>query len=97
MATYITLLKYTSQGIKNIKESPGRVDASRKAYKAAGAELKQFYLAMGRYDAVVISEAPDDDTVAKLALAIGAQGNVSTETLRVFTEDEFRKIVASLP
>jgi len=67
MATYISLIKYTKEGIANIKESPDRLDAAKKAFKAMGAELKQWYLVMGQYDAVVISEAPDDETVAKLA------------------------------
>ncbi len=52
---------------------------------------------MGRYDAVVIAEGPDDETAAKLALAIGSQGNVRTETLRAFTEKEYLKIIAALP
>ncbi len=97
MATYITLLKFTQQGIKDIKNAPARLDNARKAYSAAGASLKSFYLTMGRYDAVVVSEAPNDETVAKLALSTGALGNVTTETLRAYTEDEYRKIVASLP
>jgi len=97
MATYITLLKYTQQGIKDIKNSPNRLDSARQAWKAAGGELKSFYLTMGRYDAVVVSELPDDASVARLALATGSQGNVTTETLRAFGEDEFRKIIASLP
>jgi uncharacterized protein with GYD domain len=96
MATYISFLKYTQQGAQNIKDSPKRLDAARKAYQAAGAKLKEFYLVMGRYDAVVVAEAPDEATVAKLALAVGALGNVRTETMRAFTEDEYRKIVASL-
>lgn len=62
-----------------------------------GAELKQWYLVMSQYDAVVISEGRDDDTVAKLLLVIGAQGNIKTETFRAFTEEEFRKIIAALP
>ena len=96
MPTYISFLKYTQQGAENIKDSPKRLDAARKAYQAAGAKLKDFYLVTGRYDAVVIAEAPDDATVAKLAMAVGALGNVRTETMRAFTEDEYRKIVASL-
>jgi uncharacterized protein with GYD domain len=52
---------------------------------------------MGRYDIVTISEAPDDAAVAKAALAVGSAGNVTTETLRAFTEDEDREIVAALP
>jgi uncharacterized protein with GYD domain len=90
------LLRYTQQGVEKIKESPARLDAAKKAFQAMGAELKQWYLVMGQYDAVV-GEAPDDETVAKLALAIGAQGSIRTETLRAFTEDEYRKIIAALP
>jgi uncharacterized protein with GYD domain len=97
MATYIVLLRYTQQGVEKIKESPARLDAAKKAFQAMGAELKQWYLVMGRYDAVVVGEAPDDETVAKLALAIGSQGSIRTETLRAFTEDEYRKIIAALP
>jgi uncharacterized protein with GYD domain len=96
MPTYISFLKYTQQGAQDIKDSPKRLDTARKAYQAAGATLKDFYLVIGRYDAVVIAEAPDDATVAKLAMAVGALGNVRTETMRAFTEDEYRKIVASL-
>lgn len=97
MATFISLLKYTEKGAAAIKESPARLDAAKKLFHSMGAELKQWYLVMGQYDAVVISEAPNDEVVAKLLLAIGALGNVSTQTLRAFTEDEFRKLVASLP
>ncbi len=97
MPTYISLIRYTDQGARNIKESPSRLDAAKKAFKSMGAELKQWYLALGRYDAVVISEGPDDETAAKLTLAISAQGNIRTETLRVFTEDEYRRLIAGLP
>lgn len=97
MPTYISLLRFTQQGIEKIKESPARLDRARQAFQAMGAELKAFYLVMGRYDAVVISEAPNDETVGKLVLMIGAQGNVRTETLRAFTEDEYRKMIAALP
>jgi uncharacterized protein with GYD domain len=97
MATYITLFRYTQQGITSIKQAPGRIDAARQAYRALGVELKALYLVMGRYDTVAIVEAPDDTTAAKAALSLAAQGNVSTETLRAFSEDEFRSIVADLP
>ena len=97
MATYISLVKYTEQGIADIKKSPNRLDEAKKAYKSMGAELKEFYLVTGQYDMVVIAEAPDDETVAKLALMIGSKGAVRTETLRAFPEAEYRKIIASLP
>ena len=97
MPTYISLIRYTDQGMRNIKESPKRLDAAKNAFKAVGGELKQWYLALGRYDAVVISEGPDDETAAKLMLAVGALGNVRSETMRVFTEEEYRKLIAALP
>jgi len=96
MATYVSLVRYTEQGIRNIKESPSRLDAAKKLFQAAGGELKQFYLAMGKYDIVIVAEAPDDETAARVTLSLGALGNVRTETLRVFGEAEFRKIVGSL-
>lgn len=97
MATFIILIRFTPQGIGSIKESPKRLEAAKQAFRAMGAELKQWYLVSGQYDAVVIGEAPDDETAMKLALLIGSQGNVRTETLRAFTEDEYRKIIGSLP
>lgn len=97
MPTYILLTNYTAQGIKNIKESPSRFDAAKKAIQSMGADIKQVFLTMGQYDLVLIAEAPDDETIAKFVLATGSLGNVSTQTLRAFTEDEFRKIVAGLP
>lgn len=97
MATYISLIKYTENGMANIKESPARLDSAKKLFQSMGAELKQWFLVLGEYDAVVISEGPDDDTVAKLLLTIGALGNIKTVTFRAFTEAEYRKIIASLP
>src|SRR5438132_4024293 len=96
MATYISLIKFTHQGVTSIKEGPARLDTGKETLKALGSELKAFYLTMGRYDIVTISEAPDDEAAAKVALAIGSAGNVSTETLRAFTEAEYREIVGAL-
>ena len=97
MPTYITLIKYTQKGIENIKQGPSRVDAARQAIEAAGGKMKEFYLTMGSYDAVSIGEAPDDAAYAKMILAIASKGNIQTETLRAFKEDEYRKIIADLP
>jgi uncharacterized protein with GYD domain len=62
-----------------------------------GSQLKDLYLVLGRYDLVAISEADDDEAAAKVALAIGSQGNVTTETMRAFTEDEYRRMASALP
>jgi uncharacterized protein with GYD domain len=97
MPTYISLLRYTQQGIAAVKQSPSRLDAAKEAYRRAGGELKSFHLTMGRFDAIVISELPDDVAAAKVALALGAQGNIRTETVRAFTEPEYRRVIGELP
>jgi uncharacterized protein with GYD domain len=97
MPTYITLLRYTQKGIESVKDSPARLDGAKKAFAAAGGGVKAFYLTTGQYDAIVISEFPDDQAMARAALAGGSQGFIRSETLRAFTEDEYRKIIASLP
>jgi len=96
MATYISLIKFTPQGIISIKDGPARLEAGKETLRTFGSELRAFYLTMGRYDIVTISEAPDDMAAAKVALAVGSAGNVSTETLRAFSEEEYREIVAAL-
>ena len=97
MPTYITLVNYTQKGVENVKESPQRLDAAKQAFKGVGAELKEFYLVMGRYDIILVTEAPNDEAVAKIALTLGSFGNVRTESFRAFKEDEYLEIVSSLP
>jgi uncharacterized protein with GYD domain len=96
MAKYISLVKYTAKGIENIKESPNRLDAVKQLCESMGAKVEGFYLTMGQYDIVYIMEAPDPETAAKILLTITSSGNVSTETLPAFPEDEYRKIISEL-
>src|SRR6516165_1450605 len=96
MSTYIILVRWTTQGLQKIKESPSRLEAGKKAFEAAGIKLKAFYMVMGRYDQVSIAEAPDDATMAKALLSLASQGNLQTVTLLVFTEDEYRKIISEI-
>ena len=96
MPKYVTLMRLTDQGIRDVKQSPTRLDRAKQALQAVGGELEAFYLAMGKYDAVIVSSAPNDEVVAKVLLQIGAGGNNRTETMRVFTEAEYRKIVGGL-
>ena len=97
MPTYIVMFKWTPQGLKDIKQSPSRLDAGRKAFERSGLKMKEFYMVMGQYDCVAIAEAPDDATLAKAILATTAQGSITSETCRAFTEAEYREIVAGLP
>ena len=96
MQRYISLINWTDQGIRNIKDSPKRVDAARKAVKDIGGDMKAFYMLQGSYDAVLILEAPNDETLAKFLLKIGSLGNVRTTTLRAYPEAEYRKIITEL-
>jgi len=96
MPHFVTLVRYTQQGISKIKDSPSRLDAARKAAEKEGGKLHAWYLTMGHYDAVLISEFPTDEACAKFTLSAGALGNISTETLKAFPEAEYRKICGSL-
>jgi uncharacterized protein with GYD domain len=97
MPTYIVLYKLTDQGIRNIKESPKRIEEGLKAVEAAGGKTIGFYSVMGEYDFVSIGEAPNDETAVALALGLGSQGNARTTTLKAFKKEEFAEIVKKLP
>ena len=97
MAKYISLVKYTAKGIEEIKESPNRLNAFRQICELIGAKLEAFYLTMGRYDIVLIIDAPDRATITKVLLETTSKGAFTTETSPAFTEDEYQQIVAELP
>ena len=96
MPTYVVLNNWTDQGIRTIKESPRRLAATKKAIEAAGGKMLGFYLTMGKYDSVLIVEAPSDEVAATLALSAGSQGSIRTETLKAFPEAEYRRIIAKI-
>src|SRR5437016_12658814 len=97
MPTYIALVNYTDQGIRNIKDGPKRLDAAKKMLKDMGGELKQFYLTMGAHDIVTFMEATSEETAAKFILMLSASGNVRTTTMKAFTHAEYRKLISTLP
>ncbi len=96
MATFVILSRHTHQGVEKVKASPDRLEATKKAFHAKGAEVKGFYLLMGEYDFVLIVEAPSDEVMAQLVLDAESKGNIRTETHRAFSEAEFRKIAAGI-
>ncbi len=97
MPTYISFLNWTDQGIKNVKDSPNRLEAAKAMLREMGGEIKDVYITSGQYDMVVIADVPDGGVMAKFALAAGALGNVRTQTSRAFTEEEFRGFISDLP
>jgi uncharacterized protein with GYD domain len=96
MPHYISLLRYTQKGVESLKDSPKRLEATKKAVEAAGGKLKAIYWTLGQYDAIAIGEFPNDEVGFRVGLAGAMQGYVRAETLRAFTEEEFRKAIASV-
>jgi uncharacterized protein with GYD domain len=96
MATYLSLINWTDQGIRTVKDSPKRLESTRKALNKLGGELKAFYMLQGHYDGVLIFDLPNDEALTKFLLTTGAAGNVRTMTLRAFTEEESMKHIAAL-
>ncbi|MFC6837422.1 GYD domain-containing protein [Halomarina ordinaria] len=97
MPTFIHLVSYTSEGIEHMNESPERLEAAREVADSVGGDLSQFFLTLGGYDAVAVGEYPDAEAAARAAITIAGEGAVRTETLRAFTEDEYRDVVDQLP
>ncbi len=91
---FICSLNWTDQGIRNVKDSPKRAQASRDLAKKLGCEIKELYLTSGDSDIVVIIETSSGDNIAKFAMAIGSLGSVRTKTARAWTEAEYRKLVS---
>ncbi len=97
MASFVVLGNYTDQGIKDIKNVKGRLEAAKEAISQAGGRMIFYYLTLGEYDFVSVAELPDPGAGATVLLAMGAQGNLRTTTMQAFTEEEAFAIVESLP
>lgn len=96
MPTFITLFGWTDQGIRNVKDTAKRADNFKAAVMKAGGTVKDVYWTMGRYDGVIVFEAPDDETATALLMSAGSLGNVRSETLRAFNENELQKILTKV-
>ena len=95
MGTFIALLEYTEQGIRNIKNSPQRADEFNRIAEQAGARVVAQYWTIGSHDGVLILEAPTDEVAASILLALGASGNVRTTTLRAFEWADAQGLIES--
>lgn len=94
MATFITTIKFTQQGIKDIDHTIKRAAAFKAAAKKLGAKVKEAYWTLGDHDGLLILEAPDEETATAALLHLGAMGNVHTSTVRAYTASEMQKILA---
>ena len=97
MRTYTNFLSFTEQGVKTIKDLPARIADGRQAFEANGGKLLNYYLTLGAQDAVVITELPDDETAASVALQQAGLGNLRTTTMRAFTEAEIPGVLSKMP
>ena len=97
MAAFVSLISYTDDGVQNFKDFGQRMEHARHGAAELGVTIESFHLTMGRYDAVVIFDAPDAETAAKLALVNAANGRVRTETMAAFSEADTERIAESLP
>jgi len=96
MASYIMLAGFTEQGIRSVKETSVRADAFRESAKKMGVTVREIYWTLGQYDIVSVVDSPDEGSVTALALALGAAGNVRTQLLRAFTQNEMKGILGKL-
>ncbi len=96
MPTYVTLFKWTEQGVKDIKNVPARFEAAKKLVEAGGGKNLGIYVTMGDWDIVAITEGPSDEMAAAAALSIASKGNSRTTTMRAFTEGEFAEILTKV-
>ncbi len=93
MATFVSLVNWTDQGIRNFRETTKRADAFAELVQKRGGSVTGIYWTLGEYDLVAITEAPDDETVTAIALELGSSGNVRTQTLRAYGRDEISRII----
>jgi len=96
MPHYVSLVNWTEQGIRTVKDSPKRSETFRKAVEASGGKVVTLLFTMGPYDLVAVTELPSDEVGNELALRLGMQGNVRTLTLKGWTESEFSKLAQKL-
>lgn len=94
MPTYISLINWTEKGAASFSDTVDRAEAGKQLAAKFGGSLKEIYWTIGPYDIVAVSEAPDDESATAFALTLGAQGNVRTTTMRAFSGDEMRGIIA---
>lgn len=97
MPTYLALLNFTDQGIRTVKDTTKRAAAVGEMAKGAGMNMKEIYWTLGQYDIAVVFEAPDDVSMTAFGLALGAAGNVRSQTLRAFSADEMEGILSKMP
>ena len=96
MAMYISLLQFTDQGVRNVKDTIKRSEAATAEAEKMGVKIINIFWTMGAYDVVVLLDAPNDETVSAFSLKMGSLGNVKSQTMRAFRVEEMESILAKI-
>lgn len=96
MAMYVSLLQFTEQGIRNVKDTTKRAAAATAEAEKMGLKVTDSFWTLGPYDLVFLLNAPDDQSVTAFSLKLGSLGNVKTQTMRAFRSEEMEKILAKI-
>jgi uncharacterized protein with GYD domain len=96
MAKYVSLLQFTDQGIRNVKDTVKRAAAATAEAEKMGLKVTNSFWTMGAYDVVLLLDAPDDETVSAFTLKLGSLGNVKSQTMRAFRREEMESILAKV-
>ncbi len=96
MPTYVVLFDWTDQGVRGFKDTVDRYEAASDQLERLDVSIKDIYWTLGNHDIVALAEAPDDESLAAGLLAVAGQGNVRTTTLRAFSKDEMRSLIAKV-
>ena len=94
MATYVLQIDWTQHGVENFKDSLDRYEAARSQFEGMGVRFRDIYWTLGSHDIVSIVDAPDDETLATALLRLASQGSVRTTTLRAFSAEDMRDVIA---
>lgn len=97
MATFVSLVNFTQQGFRDFNVSPDRAAQFKSMAEKAGVTVKEIYWTIGSHDAVIVMEAPDDESAAAVMLYLNSFGNVRTQTLRAFNSSEIKGIISKFP
>jgi uncharacterized protein with GYD domain len=96
MAKYITLIKFTERGVKDIKDTGKRAAEFKAHAKKHGIEVAEQYWCTGAFDGLIIFDAPDEETAPAAMLSLSSRGFVATQTLRCFTAAEMSKVIGKV-
>jgi len=96
MPTYVTLMNWTDQGIRNFKDTTSRAKDAEEQLRKLGVRITSILWTVGRYDIVSVVEADDEESATAALLALGSQGNLRTTTMRAYDAEEMERIVSKL-